>query len=137
MGEALEGTRLEEHARRGYDTFIGEGHEVWLERFTKPDFVWDMRPLGLGVWQGRDEYRALLRDWVSSYESWSMTVEVVEVAGPGVTIAELVQAGRMRESDRSVELRWAHVALWEGTRLRGVVNYPSLEDARRAAAEAG
>jgi hypothetical protein len=124
---------LPELARRSYQLFSAEGIDVWMERFTTPDFVWDVEPLGLGVYEGRAAYREFYLDWVSSYESWSIQLEEVHQVGPDFTVATVVQHGRPHGSDQSVEFRWVQLSIWEGSRISRAINYSDVEDATEAA----
>ena len=65
-----------------------------------PDFVCDLEPLGLGEYRGHDAYRRFYEDWVSSYDTWSLEVEVQEVAGDGMTVTGLLQTGTPRDTDQ-------------------------------------
>jgi SnoaL-like domain len=127
----------EERIRESLEAFSPEGLDAWFERFTTPDVVWDLEPLGLGVYEGRAAYREFVMDWVSSYDDWSMRLETIEETGPGFAMSTVVQGGRMRGSDQSVELRWVLLGLWRGGCLYRVINCPDLETARQHAAEFG
>ncbi len=133
MTEPLDLEALEQRVRRGYTTFIDEGENRWLEEFTTPDFVWDIEPLGLGLYEGREAYRKFYEDWVSSYDAWSLELEVLEVPAPGLTVAGVVQRGTPRGTDQSVEFRWAQVSVWEGDRIRRAINFSTIEEARAEA----
>jgi len=135
MSDPLEREALEERVRRGYEVFISEGEGRWLDEFTTPDFVWDIEPLGLGEYRGRDAYRHFYEDWVSSYDTWSLEVEEQEVAGEGMTVTGLVQRGTPRDTDQQVEFRWGQLSLWEGDRISRVINFSTVEEARNRAAE--
>ncbi len=135
MSDPLDREALEERVRRGYEVFISEGEAPWLEEFTMPDFVWDVEPLGLGEYRGREAYQRFYADWVSSYDTWSLEVEVQEVAGEGVTVTGLLQTGTPRDTDQRVEFRWGQLTLWEGDRISRIVNFPTVEEARNRAAE--
>jgi SnoaL-like protein len=137
MSEPLDTNALEERARRGYDVFVTEGEDRWLEEFTTPDFVWDVEPLGLGHYEGRDTYRRFYEDWVSSYDTWSLEVEELEVVGEGMTVAALLQQGTPRNSDQMVEFRWGQLNLWDGDRISRVINFQTLDEARTRASELG
>ena len=129
MPDPLDRDALEARARRGYAVFTDEGEDRWLEEFTTPDFVWDLEPLGLGRYEGRDAYRRFYQDWVSSYDTWSLKVERLEVVGPGMTAASLLQTGTPRGTDQTVEFRWGQISLWSGDRISRAINYASLDEA--------
>ena len=133
MAEPLDREALEERARRGYALFSEEGEDRWLQEFTTPDFVWDVEPLGLGHYQGRDAYRRFYEEWVSSYDTWSLELEQLEVIDPGMTLTSVVQRGTPRDTDQSVEFRWGQISLWDGDRMRRVINFETFEEARAKA----
>ena len=135
MSDPLDRKELEERVRRGYDVFVKEGEDRWLEEFTTSDFVWDLEPLGLGHYEGRDTYRRFYEDWVSSYDTWSLEVEELEVVGEGMTVAGVVQRGTPRDTDQAVEFRWGQLSLWDGDRISRVINFETVEQARTRAAE--
>ena len=137
MKDPLDREALEKRVRRGYEVFIAQGEDRWLDEFTTPDFVWDVEPLGLGEYRGRDAYRRFYGDWVSSYDTWSLEVEVLEVAGEGMTVIGVVQRGTPHDTDQQVEFRWGQLSLWEGDRISRVINFPTVEEARKRAAELG
>lgn len=127
--------RYDELARRAYETFLTEGADAWIERFATPDFVWDMTPMGLGRYDGPEAFRAFFDEWISSFGHWSMEPAEPEEIGDGVVVTAVRQGGTMHGSEHSVELRFAQLGVWEGARLKRMVNYPELEEARSAAAE--
>ena len=135
MRDPLDREALEERARRAYEVFISEGEVRWLEEFTTPDFVWDVEPLGLGEYRGREAYQRFYEDWVSSYDTWSLEVEEQEVAGEGMTVTGLLQRGTPRGTDQPVEFRWGQLSLWEGDRISRVINFLTVEEARQRAAK--
>jgi SnoaL-like domain len=134
VADPLDPETLEERTRRGYAVFTAEGEDRWLEEFTTPDFVWDVEPLGLGHYQGRDAYKRFLKDWISSYDTWSLELEELEVIGPGITLTSVVQRGSPRDTDQSVEFRWGQISLWEGDRIRRVINFETVDEAKAEAA---
>jgi hypothetical protein len=137
MAMSLDREALAERARRGYAVFIEEGEDRWLEDFTTTDFVWDIEPLGLGLYEGRDAYRRFYEDWVSSYDTWSLELEQLEVPAPGLTVTAVVQRGTPRGTDQSVEFRWGQIMLWEGDRIRRVINFETIDEARAEAVRIG
>jgi hypothetical protein len=125
---------LTELTRRAFRTLSDEGVDAWVERFTTPDFVWDVEPMGLGRFEGRAASKQFYDDWVSSYEDWFSEAVEVEQLGDRVTLVDVRQGGRLRGS-QPVEFRWAQLGLWRGDRIHKVINYLSLDDARVAAAK--
>jgi ketosteroid isomerase-like protein len=125
---------LTELTRRAFRTLSEEGVDAWVERFTTPDFVWDVDPMGLGRFEGRAACKEFFDDWVSSYDDWFSELVEVEQFGDQVTLVDVRQGGRLRGSE-PVEFRWAQLGLWRGDRLHTVINYLTLDEARAAAAK--
>ena len=55
-----------------------------MASFYALDAVWDMSPLGLGVYEGRAAIRRFFEDWFDSYEEWAMEIETIFDLGSGV-----------------------------------------------------
>jgi ketosteroid isomerase-like protein len=125
--------RLTERARRAYATLTHEGVDAWTD--PTPDFVWDMTPIGLGRYDGLPAFREFFLDWTSSYDDWYMELLEAEELSDSVIVLDARQGGRMRGSEQSLEFRLAQVGVWEGGRLKSVVNFLDLDEARAAAAE--
>jgi ketosteroid isomerase-like protein len=104
-----------------------------LLRFYGPGLVWDMSPLGLGVYQGPTAIRGFFEDWTGSYEQYELDVEQVLDLGNGVVLAVALQRGRLPGAGGWVELRYASVVTWaEGLVVR-ITNYGDLDEGRAAA----
>jgi hypothetical protein len=108
MTDPLDRKALEERVRRGYDVFINEGEDRWLEEFTTG---------------------------VSSYDTSSLEVKELEVVGEGMTVAGVVQRGTPRDTNQAVEFRWRQLSLWDGDRISRVINFETVQQARTRAAE--
>jgi ketosteroid isomerase-like protein len=111
-------------SRRDIDAFLALCH---------PDFLMDNSAVGLGRFEGADAFRAFAEDWYAAYDEYTIVSEAVLDLGGGVAFAITRQKGRLRGSGRSVELRDAHVLLFEEGLLRRWTAYPDAEQARRAA----
>jgi ketosteroid isomerase-like protein len=135
MQETRSAGRLTELIQRSLETLAKEGFDAWVEKFTTPDFVWDVTPMGLGRYEGRAAFREFYEDWISSYEDWFMEPVQIEEFTSDVAVVALRQGGRMRNSEQSVELRFAQLVVWDDTRIKKTVNYSDLEEARVAATE--
>jgi ketosteroid isomerase-like protein len=102
--------------------------------FYAPDCVYDMSPIGMGVFEGKAAARGFIADWWGSYEELEFeAVETLDL-GNGVGFRVLVQRGRPVGSSGEVELRYAAVSVWEDGKIVRMTNYNDF-DAARAAAE--
>ena len=70
--------------------------------FYAPDGVWDMSPMGMGVYEGQAAVRGFIEDWWSSYEKLGLDAEETLDLGNGVGFA--------CSSKRAVQ--WAAAASW-------------------------
>jgi ketosteroid isomerase-like protein len=98
-----------------------------------PDGVWDISPMGLGVYEGLAATRGFFEDWLGNYDEFRIEVEQMIDLGNGVTLAVIVQRGRPVGSDGEVQLRYATVALWAEGLIVRVTNYGDPDEARAAA----
>jgi ketosteroid isomerase-like protein len=101
--------------------------------FYAPDGVWDMSPMGMGVFEGQAAARGFLEDWFASYEEYEFEAEEILDLGNGVGFRVLIQKGRPVGSSGEVELRYAAVAVWEDGKIVRMTNYNDLDEARAAA----
>ncbi len=102
---------LVELARRSVEAGNGGDFDAMLAYFA-PDGVWDMSPLGMGVFEGRAAIRVFLEDWQRAYDEFGVETEKVLDANNGVTVAVLVQRARPADSSAIVQLRYAAVTRW-------------------------
>jgi len=101
--------------------------------FFAPDGVWDMSPLGMGVFEGRAAIRDFLQDWQGAYEEFGVETEQVLDLGNGVTLAVLLQSARPVGSSGDVRLRYAAVTVWVDGLIARLTNYTDIDEARAAA----
>ena len=97
------------------------------------DPVWDLSPMGLGVYEGLATIRVFWEDWVGAYEEWKAEPEEILDLGNGVTLAVVVQTGRPAGSSGDVGLRYAAVAVWVDGAIVRITNYTDIDEARAAA----
>jgi ketosteroid isomerase-like protein len=116
--------QVEAVSRHDFDAMLG---------FWGPDSIWDMSPLGLGVYEGQVAIRRFFEDWWGAYDEYRFEAEEILDLGNGVTFAVFIQRARPVGSSGEVGLRYAGVAVWvEGVIVRGT-NYTDIETARAAA----
>ena len=123
---------LVELARRTVET-ASKGDLDAIMAFYTPDAVWDMSPLGMGMFEGQAAVRAFMEDWLASYEDWKLQVVEIQDLGNAVTLGVLVQKGRPVGSSGEVELRYASVSEWEDGKIARITNYTDMDEARTAA----
>ncbi len=61
--------------------------------FYAPDAVYDMSPVGMGVFEGRAAARGFIEDWWTSYEESEFEAKETLNLGNGVGFRVLVQKG--------------------------------------------
>jgi ketosteroid isomerase-like protein len=101
--------------------------------FYAPDAVYDMSPMGMGVFEGQAAARGFLEDWFASYEEYEFEAEEILDLGNGVVFRVLIQKGRPVGSSGEVELRYAAVAVWEDGKIARMTNYTDIDEARAVA----
>jgi ketosteroid isomerase-like protein len=101
-----------------------------LMSFFAGDAVWDMSPMGLGVFAGSAAVRGFVEDWIGAYEEYELTDEEWVDLGGGVTFAVLLQRGRPRGSSGEVTRRFGLVSVWDEGLTVLVRNYPNIDEAR-------
>jgi len=101
--------------------------------FYAPDGVYDMSPVGMGVFEGQAAARGFIEDWWASYEEHEFEAEETLDLGNGVGFRVLIQKGRPVGSSGEVELRYATVSVWEDGKIARITNYTDIDQARAAA----
>jgi ketosteroid isomerase-like protein len=101
--------------------------------FYAPDAVWDMSPIGMGVYEGQAAVRGFLEDWWSSYGRYESEVEEAFDLGNGVGFRVVIQKGRPVGSDGEVEWRYAAVSVWKDSKVVRMTNYGDVDEARAVA----
>jgi ketosteroid isomerase-like protein len=95
------------------------------------DGEWDTG--GVGVYKGVAATRGFFEDWLGNYDEFRLDVEGIFDLGGGVTLALLVQQGRLAGSDGEVQLRYAAVAEWTDGQIVRLTNFGDRDEARAAA----
>jgi ketosteroid isomerase-like protein len=104
-----------------------------LMAFYAPDAVYDMSPIGMGVFEGEAAARGFIEDWWCSYEEHMFEARETLDLGNGVGFRVLIQKGRPVGSSGEVELLYAAVGVWEDGKIVRMTNYNDLDEGRRAA----
>jgi ketosteroid isomerase-like protein len=101
--------------------------------FYAADAVYDMSPVGMGVFQGQAAARGFIEDWWASYEESGFEAEETLDLGNGVGFRVLVQKGRPVGTSAEVQLRYGTVSVWEDGKIARITNYTDIDKARSAA----
>jgi ketosteroid isomerase-like protein len=123
---------LVERWRGSFVAFNGGDIDAALSLWG-PDPVWDLSPMGLGVYDGLAAIRNFWEDWVSAYDEWEAKAEEMLEVGDGVTLAVVIQVGRPTGSRSEVRLRYAAVAMWVDGAIARITNYSDIDEGRAAA----
>ncbi len=101
--------------------------------FWAADPVWDLSPMGLGVYRGTAAIRGFFEDWIGSYELFEVELEECLDLGKGVVLNVILQRASLAGSSGEVTIRYASIAVWDATLIVSVTNYPDIDEARAAA----
>ena len=123
---------LAELLRRGAEALSRRDFDEFMSQFA-PHAVWDLNAWGIGTFTGVDEIRALLEDWLASYEEDLVEVEEVLDLGHGVVFVAYREDGRPVDSDGRVERRQAQVTVWATGVIERSTVYTDVDEARAAA----
>jgi ketosteroid isomerase-like protein len=132
MREESTTSELVERWRRSFSAFNSGDVDAALSLWG-PDPVWDLSPMGLGVYEGLPAIRDFWEDWVDAYEEWKAEAEEMLDLGNGVTLAVVIQKGRPVGSSGDVGLRYAAVGVWAEDVIVRITNYGDIDEARAAA----
>ncbi len=132
MSEETTTPDLVELSRRAWDYSSDQNWEAVLGLFA-PEAIFDMTPVGLGVYQGAAAIQAFFEDWRSGYVEFETCVDELFDLGNGVILSEARQKGRLAGSAGHVELRYGAVLQWESGMIVRLTNYADPDEARAAA----
>jgi ketosteroid isomerase-like protein len=110
--------------QRDFDALVG---------FWSPDYVWDLSPMGLGVYEGASAIRGFFEDWLGAYEEFEAEPVEIHDLGGGVVFAVISQTARPVGSSGNVQFRYGAVAVWHAGMALRTTNYLDLDQARAAA----
>jgi ketosteroid isomerase-like protein len=131
MSEESTTPDLVELTRRQFEAADRDDFDAIMSCWAS-DAVWDMSPMGLGLYEGA-AIRRFFEDWRGSYEDYETEAEEVLELGDGVTFAVVIQNGRPVGSDGSVRIRYASVLAWVGGLIVRCTTYGDIDEARAAA----
>ena len=101
--------------------------------FWTDDPLWDLSPMGLGVYRGTAAVRGFFEDWIGSYERLEIELERILDLGNGVVLSVVLQRASLAGSSGEVTIRYAGVAAWDRGSIVSVTNYSDPDEARVAA----
>jgi hypothetical protein len=119
--------------KRGVEEFIATGQ---LSDQTAADFIWDVTTLrgwpDQPLFHGVDGFAEFMSAWRDAYDDWSLDLKQVLDAGGDKVVGDLLQKGRLRESDAWVELRMGVVYTVENGQVQRAQAYMTVEEALEA-----
>jgi ketosteroid isomerase-like protein len=104
-----------------------------LASFFGSNSVWDLSPMGLGIYRGSSAVLAFVEDWNGSYEEFELLLEEVLDFGNEVVLAVVLQRARLTDSTAEVRMRYASVNSQAGGVFERITNYTDIDEARAAA----
>jgi ketosteroid isomerase-like protein len=110
--------------RRDFDQFAG---------LLGSDSVWDLSPMGLGIYEGSSAVLAFVEDWNGSYEEFELVLEELLDLGNDVVFAVVLQRARVTNSTAEVRMRYGSVNSQTGGLFERITNYLDIDEARAAA----
>ncbi len=122
---------LVELQRRLTDAISGRNVDAMIA-FWAPDGVYDVSPIGMGVFVGQAAARGFIEDWWGPYEEYEFEAEETLDLGNGADFRVLITKGRPVGSSGEVELRYAAVGVWEDGKIVRMTNYNDIDQARAA-----
>jgi ketosteroid isomerase-like protein len=105
--------------------------------FYGPDPVYDVSPIGQGIYCGRAAIRRFLEGWMSSFEGYKEEAEEIVDFGNGVVFAAVRESGRPTGSavDQTTHSTFGFVIVWKDGKIARMTAYKgdALDEARAAA----
>ena len=132
MAEEFTTPNLVQLVRRSVDAVNRRDFDEFAEFFGSAS-VWDLSPMGLGLYEGSSAVLAFVKDWNASYEEFELLLEEVLDLGDEVVFAVVVQRARLTNSTAEVRMRYASVNSKAGGLFERITNYTDIDEARAAA----
>jgi ketosteroid isomerase-like protein len=123
---------LNELQRLGIEAVNRRDFDAMLSFFA-PAAVWDLSPMGLGMYEGSEAIRRFFEDWIGAYEEFAFEAEQNLDLGNGVSFAVIIQNGRPVGSSGTVRTRYGAVTVREDGLVVRMMNYPDIDEARAVA----
>ena len=123
-----------EIVRRRYEHLAATGDP--FTETTAPDFVWDMSKFRgwpeQQAYEGVEEARGFLRNWLETWDDWELEVEALHDAGDKV-VAIMRQRGRSKASGLPVDMAFGQVWTIRDGKLARMEMYADPGEALEAA----
>jgi ketosteroid isomerase-like protein len=100
--------------------------------FFADDVAWDLAPVGLSVFRGKEQLRAHWEEWMRGYDELEFDAAARELGG-GLVLAEIHQRGYPVGSGALVETQQTYLYRWVDGIVVRVTLYPHTDEARAAA----
>ena len=101
--------------------------------FFAADAVWDMSPIDMGVFEGRDAIRDALKSWWEMFPGIVSEFDEVLDLGNGVVLQAVTQRGRPTGSTGEIRQRSARVLAVVDGLIETLTSYNDIDEARAAA----
>jgi ketosteroid isomerase-like protein len=103
--------------------------------FYGPTPVYDLSPMGIGVYEGRAAIRAFLTGWMTSYEGYEEDMQEVIDVGHGIAFAAVRESALPLGSNAQARVHsvYGFAIAWVDGKIARITAYPDAEEARRAA----
>src|SRR5580704_8520109 len=118
---ALSYRRLEAINRRDLEAVVS---------FFAADAVWDMTPIDMGVFAGRDAIRDALKAWWETFPAIVSEFDEVLDLGNGVVLQAVTQRGHPTGSTGDIRQRSARVLVVVDGLVEALTSYNDIDEAR-------
>ena len=104
-----------------------------ISLYDRERIAWDVRPMGLGLYEGEPAVRAFANEFLGTFEDYRAEVLDIEDIGNGVVNVVYHQEGRMPGGDGLVTARAALVYEWRDGLIVRMISYIDIDEARAGA----
>ena len=103
--------------------------------FYGPNPVYDLSPMGIGVYEGRAAIRAFLAGWMTSYGEYAEEMQEVLDLGNGIAFATVRESAVPLGSTARARVHsvYGFALVWVDGKIARITAYPNADEARAAA----
>jgi hypothetical protein len=103
--------------------------------FYGPNPVYDLSPMGIGIFEGHAAIRAFLEGWMASYADYEEELLDVRDLGKGICFAAIRESARPLGSDAHtrIQSRYGFAVVWVDGKIERLTAFPTVDEARAAA----
>ena len=103
--------------------------------FYGPNPVYDLSPMGIGVYEGRAAIRAFLAGWMTSYGEYAEEMQEVLDLGNGIAFATVRESAVPLGSTARARVHsvYGFAVVWVDGKIARITAYPNADEARAAA----